>query len=113
MKSVIWSIKGDKSPSLDGFIMAFFKMCWEVRHRDVMLSVEDFYKKTFLDKGSNVTFISLIPKNAGADTIKDFKPISLICITHKIILKVLANWLKEVLDFVITPYQSAFIGGRQ
>lgn len=43
----------------------------------------------------NVTFVSLIPKKAGAVEIKDFRPISLIGGMNKIISKVLANRLKS------------------
>lgn len=45
--------------------MAFFKACWEVIKEDVMKSVDYFYNKGFLDKESNTTFISLIPKKEG------------------------------------------------
>lgn len=40
--------------------------------------VKDFYTLGFLNKVSNATFISLIPKKKEATRIKDFKPINLI-----------------------------------
>jgi hypothetical protein len=47
------------------------------------------------EKSINATFISLIPKKAGAVDIKDFRPISLVGGVYKIISKVLANRLKQ------------------
>lgn len=59
------------------------------------------------------SFIALIPKNAGADHIKDFRPISLIGSLYKIVAKVLANRLQKVLSSIISKPQSAFVKGRQ
>ena len=42
-----------------------------------------------------------------------FKPISLVESVYKILAKVLANRLKEVLDQLISESQNSFVGGRQ
>lgn len=78
-----------------------------------MATMEDFHKEAFLDKGSNTTFICLIPKKEGADLIKDFRPISLVGSMYEIISKVLGFHLKEVIKNIISPNQSVFIGGFQ
>jgi hypothetical protein len=45
--------------------------------------------------------------------VKDFCPISLVGGVYKIISTVLANWLKKVLEKIISSSQNAFIrGGR-
>lgn len=64
-------------------------------------------------RSSNATFIVLIPKKSGAVDIKDFRPISLVSGTYKIISKILVNRLKEVLGKVVTKCQNAFVKGRQ
>lgn len=74
IKSIIWSIEDDKSPGPDGFSMAFLKSCWEVLKAELMKTIDDFYIEGFLDTGSNAIFTSLIPKNEGAISIKDFRP---------------------------------------
>ena len=44
---------------------------------------------------------------------RDFRPICLLGSIYKIIFKVLANKLKEVLQQILSPSQNAFIQGRQ
>ena len=91
-------LEGDKTPSPDGFSLAFFHHCWGVVERDVLAMFEEFYQHSKFEKYLNATFIVLIPKKNGASNIRDFRPISLVGSVYKILVKVLANRLKEVLD---------------
>ena len=64
------------------------------------------------EKSLNVTFIALVPKKNGASNIRDFRLISLVGSVYKILAKVLANRLKEVLDQLISESQNSFVGER-
>jgi len=79
----------------------FFQKCWEVLKEDIMVVFKEFHGRGHFEKSINATFISLIPKKAGAMDIKDFGPISLLGGIYKIISKVLANKLKAVLEKII------------
>ena len=63
--------------------------------------------------GCNSLFITLIPKVENPLLVKDFHPTSLIGMQFKIIAKILAKRLSEVLPNVIGAEQSAFLKGRQ
>jgi hypothetical protein len=93
--------------------MAFFQKCWEILKTDITAVLKEFQTSGKFEKSLNATFVSLIPKKAGAVDIKDFRPISLVGGMYKIISKVLANRLKAVLGKVVSHYQTAFIKGRQ
>jgi hypothetical protein len=60
----------------------------------------------------NLKNIALIPKVKNPTCVIDFRPISLSNIMYKLISKVLANRLKGILPYIISPIQSAFILGR-
>ena len=60
----------------------------------------------------NMTHIALIPKVKNPISIIEFRPISLCNVVYKLISKVLANHLKKILHYIISPTQSAFIPVR-
>ena len=57
--------------------------------------------------------MTFIPKINYAVKLADFRPISLVGSLYKIISKMLAIKLKNVMPEVITDKQTAFIKGRQ
>jgi hypothetical protein len=62
--------------------------------------------------GWNDTVVFLIPKLDDLELITQFHPISLCNVICKIISKMLALCLKEILPDVISPMQSAFVPSR-
>ena len=64
-------------------------------------------------RGGNSSFIALIPKTNDAKMVKDFRPITLIGSLYKIISKILANRIVNVLGDIVDDVQSAFVANRQ
>ena len=60
-------------------------------------------------KSLNSTFLVLIPKKETTEDIMDYRLISLVGSLYKILAKVLANRLKNV----VSAAQNAFVEGRQ
>ena len=74
--------------------------------------MEESHNKRGVLKSFNATFLTLIPKEVGADSPDKFKPIALCNVIYKIISKVIANRLKPILPSLISSEQSGFVEGR-
>ncbi|KAL1205808.1 hypothetical protein V5N11_029350 [Cardamine amara subsp. amara] len=92
----------NKSPRPDGFTVELFKEAWEVVGKDVVVAIQSFFVKGFLPKGLNTTVLALIPKHKEAQVMKEYRPISCCNVIYKVISKILANRLKQVLPKFIT-----------
>jgi exonuclease III len=101
-----------KSPGPDGFPACFYQDQWETVGPEVCDAILNFVKGGSFDEDVNYTHIVLIPKSRQPSKVSDFRPISLCNVLYKILSKVLANRLKEVLPFIISSTQSAFIPRR-
>ncbi|GKV29210.1 hypothetical protein SLEP1_g38156 [Rubroshorea leprosula] len=113
IKSAVWDCDSTKSPGPDGFNFKFIKTMWEDLKPDIVGFIQEFHEQGRLVRGSNSSFIVLIPKVENPQRIEEFRPISLIGVMYKIVAKLLANRLRKVLDGVIGEQQMAFIEGRQ
>ena len=101
-----------KALAPNGIYVFFFQNFWGIVKTDVCNAVQAFFHSSSLLKVLNQTFITLIPKIPNFEEVSHFRPISLCNVFYKIILKVLANKLKPIMDSIITSYQNAFIKGR-
>ena len=112
IKSAVWACGGDKSPGLDGLNFNFIKQFWETLKPDFIIFFDEFFINGRFPKGSNASFIALIPKTNSPQSLNDYRPISLIGCVYKIMSKVLANRLALVLPHLIDERQIAFLKGR-
>ncbi|XP_020684285.1 uncharacterized protein LOC110100904, partial [Dendrobium catenatum] len=76
----------------------------------------DFYKKNleyyWPSSLAKATAIALVPKISHAENLQDFRPISLCNVFHKIIAKILAARMKNIMPDIIEINQAAFIPNR-
>jgi len=91
-----------KSPGPDGFGVSFYQKHWHIIGDEVRHSVLNFLNLGMFNSVINATFIALIPKVASAANVTEYRPISLCNVLYKLIAKVLANRLKQVLPSIIS-----------
>ncbi|MCH80575.1 LINE-1 reverse transcriptase like [Trifolium medium] len=113
VREVIWSCDGNKSPGPDGFNFNFLKECWSTLKIDVMEFLNEFHQNDVLPKAVTASFLALIPKKDHPQLLSYYRPICLIDILYKLLSKLLAARLKNIMGKLISSCQSAFLPGRQ
>ena len=103
----------NKSTGPDGFPYEFFKTTWSVLAHDFTVAVQSVLKFGFLPKEVNSTILALIPKKKlDSLEMRDYRLIACCNILYKVVSKILANRLKELLPNIISENQFAFVKGR-
>ena len=109
---VVKLIPPDKAPGPDGFNGLFLKKCWPIIKESLYQLFEDFFHGNLDLESINTTFITLVPKIQNPVTVNDFRQISLLNCSIKLITKILAERLQAlILDF-IHANQYGFIRSR-
>lgn len=85
--NIVKHMPSDKAPGPDGFNGLFLKKCWQYIKEDFYKLCSDFYNGQVNLQCINTSYIILIPKKDGPETVNDFRPISLMNISLKLILK--------------------------
>ena len=99
----MFQMNQDKSSISYGFPTIFFQVYLEVVKVDIVKEVQEFFEAKMLLKELNSTFLVLIPKTPGANTMDQFRPSSLCNSFYKIISKVLLTFIiLKVLSLIIS-----------
>lgn len=112
MKKTLFSFADNKSPGPDGLPPTFYKNFWNTNKFAVIEATQNFFRTGHILKALNSSFIALIRKSKNASRVDHYRPISLCNLTYKIISKILADRIKAHLKKCISPFQMAFISGR-
>lgn len=102
----------DKAPGPDGFNPGFYRRFWGLTGRDIFQACCQWVEQGYFSASLNETNIALIPKTDRPTAMTELRPISLCNVLYKVLSKVLANRLKEVLPRCISEEQSIFVPGR-
>ncbi|XP_026454120.1 uncharacterized protein LOC113355467 [Papaver somniferum] len=92
----VFNLGADSALGPDGFAGFFYRHCWEIIRDDL---------------GVNLSLLLLFPKERGANTLKNFRPIGLSNFFFKIFTKILATRLGSVLGNLVSEEQVSFMKG--
>jgi Reverse transcriptase (RNA-dependent DNA polymerase) len=112
IRQIVFSCDPNKAPSLDEFLFQFYQAFWDLVFSDVTALVNAFYTNQLDVLKINLATTCLLPKKIDASNIKNYRPISLINYSFKIITKLLAARLATIMDYLIDSTQTAYIKGR-
>ena len=100
IKTIVFSCNASKAPGPDGFSFAFYQAGWEFIKSDLYKLFASFYFHDLDISKLNLAYVCLIPKKEIAPSISNYRPISLINCSFKLITKLLADRVAKVMDFL-------------
>lgn len=108
------NFKNDKTPGTDGFTAEFLKNFWMDIDSYILKSFNYSYEMGQLSYNQKLGIISILPKgNKPMESLKkNWRPITLLNITYKLLSSVLANRMKPTLTKIIHENQKGFLAGR-
>lgn len=109
---VVKDFPNNKSPGPDGFNAEFLRKCWPIINLDFYDLCNQFHQGSLRLECINGCFITLIPKKSDASTTNDYRPVSLLNCTLKLLTKLLANRLQTMIMQLIHENQYEFIKSR-
>jgi hypothetical protein len=110
--AIIKDLPNDKAPGPDGFNGHFFKKGWSLIKYDIYRLCRELYDHRADLSSINYSYITLVPKKTNPEKVSDFRPISLLNSSMKLLTKILSNRLQKVILKVVHRNQYGFIQGR-
>ncbi|KAK3084078.1 hypothetical protein FSP39_007782 [Pinctada imbricata] len=110
---VLRNMKNNKTPGPDGFTAEFFKFFWKDLGHFLLRAWNSAFETNELAISQRQGIITILPKgNKSRERLKNWRPISLLNVSYKILSGILAKRTKSVLPHLIHSDQKGFMAGR-
>ena len=112
-RKALFRMKNDRSPGIDGLPAELYKRFWDTVG-DKFVEMANFcYENNTLSPSQRIGVISLLCKDVkNPQTLKNWRPISLLCVDYKIISKCITNRVSKVMSKIVNMDQTASVPGR-
>lgn len=113
IKNAVFTFQLYKSPGSDGLHPFFYQKYWGIVSHSIFNFCFRAFKESKIEENINTTHICLIYMCNNAQSLNNFRPISLCNTSYKIITKIMSRRLRPLMDKIIGPCQSSFLKNRQ
>ncbi|GBG72515.1 hypothetical protein CBR_g12086 [Chara braunii] len=105
-------MKKGKCPGSDGLPVEYYQCFWEILGPELVTIFDKVLEGQDLGQDMRMGIISLLYKKGDRRNILNWRPISLLNTSYKILAKTLANRLKRYLAGMVGVEQAGFVRGR-
>ncbi|XP_025635616.1 uncharacterized protein [Arachis hypogaea] len=112
IKEAVFAMGSFKAPGRDGLQAVFYQSQWDKVGSDLCTLIHRIFHEPEKVQEINETLITLIPKVEPVTSLKQMRPISLCNVSYKVVTKVLANRIRNLMEKLVKPTQCSFVPGR-
>ena len=112
IKEIVLTRKKNKAPGMDGIINEFYMKYWNVIGEEFTEMVNEAIERGVTET-QGTAIIKLIPKKRNPETVKEYRPVSLLCGDYKIVAAAIANRLQKNFKNTVGNWQVGGIRGRK
>lgn len=94
------------TPGIDGLSNEFYKHFWSTIGTDLFEVLQECIQTGSLPKSCQRAILTLLPKKGDLTSLKNWRPVAILCTEYKLLSKCLANRLNKMLFKVIHKGQS-------
>ena len=106
-------MKKNSSPGFDGLTVSFYRTFWPLLGKWVLSSINDAFSEGQFTTDQRRGIIKLLPKrNKPPNRVANLRPISILNVDFKLLTKLLAVRMRDVMPSIIQPDQNGFIKHR-
>ncbi|KAJ3587841.1 hypothetical protein NHX12_011436 [Muraenolepis orangiensis] len=112
LQTALQGMQGRRAPGIDGLYVEFYKAYWDVLSHDLLDVFNESLASGSMPVSCRRAVITLLPKKGNLQDIKNWRPVSLLCVDYKILSKALATRLGKAVEQVIHRDQTYCVPGR-
>ncbi|CAI5469629.1 unnamed protein product [Closterium sp. Yama58-4] len=113
VKQAFKALADGKSPGKDGLPKELFERHWDVLGDEFLRLAQSFSGSASIPASIKEAVTILLHKKGEKDNLDNYRPITLLNFTYKVLARVVANRMKLHLHKVISAEQYGFIPGRR
>ena len=112
LQTALQGMQGQRAPDIDGLSVEFYKAYWDVLSHDILDVFNESLASGSMPMSCRRAVITLLPKKGNLQDIKNWRPVSLLCVDYKLLSKALATRLGRAVEQVIHRDQTYCVPGR-
>ncbi|KAJ3595539.1 hypothetical protein NHX12_004842 [Muraenolepis orangiensis] len=101
LQTALQGMQGRWAPGIDGLSVEFYRAYWDVLSNDLLDVFNESLASGSMPVSCRRAVITLLPKKGNLQDIKNWRPVSLLCVDCKLLSKALATRLGRAVEQVI------------
>ncbi|KAK0155409.1 Transposon TX1 uncharacterized protein [Merluccius polli] len=112
LKAALQGMQGRRAPGMDGLSVEFYKAFWDIFAEDLLDVFNESLASGSMPMSCRRAVITLLPKKGNLQDIKNWRPVSLLCVDYKLLSKLFASRLGMAMEHLIHRDQTYCVSGR-